>query len=187
MVSRMPKLRLLPACLIAASMMLPAAALAQGTSSQMEGLKLSNDQPIQIESDQLQLKEQEKIAVFSGNVNVLQGTTSLKSGHMVVHYKSGGKSMTAGNTDIERIELSDGVLLNSGTQQATGDTGAFEMATQVFVLEGKQVVLSDQQNVFVGCKLTVHANTGEAHLEACGGRVRIQLDPKSQNPSQKKN
>ncbi len=180
MVSNMPRARLLITLLSAAISLAPLPAFAQAASSQMEGLKLSNDQPIQIESDQLEIKEQEKIAVFQGNVSVIQGTTSLKSGHMVVHYKSGGKSMTAGNTDIERIELSGGVLLNSGTQQATGDTGSFEMASQVFVLEGKQVVLSDQQNVFVGCKLTVHANTGEAHLQACGGRVRIQLDPKSQ-------
>lgn len=180
MVLNLPRASFLSACLLAASLGLGAPALAQGASSQMEGLKLSNDKPIQIESDQLEIKEQEKTALFKGNVSVLQGTTSLKAGTMVVHYTSGGQSMTAGNTDIERIELSDGVLLNSGTQQATGDTGSFEMASQVFVLEGKQVVLSDQNNVFVGCKLTVRANTGEAHLEACGGRVRIQLDPKSQ-------
>jgi lipopolysaccharide export system protein LptA len=180
MVSNMPRASFLSALLLAASFSISGPALAQGTSSQMEGLKLSNDKPIQIESDQLEIKEQEKTAVFTGNVSVIQGTTSLKSGHMVVHYKTGGQSMAAGNTDIERIELSKGVLLNSGTQQATGDSGSFEMASQVFILQGKQVVLSDKNNVFVGCKLTVHANTGEAHLEACGGRVRIQLDPKSQ-------
>lgn len=180
MVLNMPRASSLSAAFVVAMLGLAGPALAQGASSQMEGLKLSNDKPIQIESDQLEIKEQEKTAVFKGNVSVLQGTTSLKSGNMVVHYKSGGQSMTSGNTDIERIDLSDGVLLNSGTQQATGDSGSFEMASQVFVLQGKQVVLSDQNNVFVGCKLTVHASTGEAHLEACGGRVRIQLDPKSQ-------
>lgn len=180
MVVNMPRAPFLSAVLVAASLSVGGPVLAQATSSQMEGLKLSNDKPIQIESDQLEIKEQEKTAVFKGNVSVLQGTTSLKAGNMVVHYKSGGQSMTAGNTDIERIDLSEGVLLNSGTQQATGDTGSFEMASQVFILQGKQVVLSDQDNVFIGCKLTVHANTGEAHLEACGGRVRIQLDPKSQ-------
>lgn len=179
MVLYMPRAFCLSAVVVAASLF-AGPVFAQGASSQMEGLKLSNDKPIQIESDQLEIKEQEKTAVFKGNVSVLQGTTSLKAGNMIVHYKSGGQSMTAGNTDIDRIDLADGVLLNSGTQQATGDTGSFEMASQVFILQGKQVVLSDKDNVFVGCKLTVHANTGEAHLEACGGRVRIQLDPKSQ-------
>ncbi|MNL63208.1 hypothetical protein D3C87_1873210 [compost metagenome] len=47
------------------------------------------------------------------------------------------------------------------------------------MLEGKQVVLSEGQNVFVGCRLTVHMETGQAKLESCGKRVQIQLDPKS--------
>ncbi len=36
---------------------LAAPAFAQATSSQMKGLELSNDQPIQIESDKLEIKE----------------------------------------------------------------------------------------------------------------------------------
>ena len=161
-------------------------ASAQAASSRMEGMQLSNDKPIQIESDKLEIREQDNIAVFTGNVNVVQGTTTLKSGHMVVHYKDDGKkggqspSLSSGNTNIELIELEDGVFLSSGEQQATGDSGTFEMASQTFVLKGKRVVLSEGQNVFVGCKLTVLAQTGEAKLDACGGRVKIQLDPQSQ-------
>ncbi len=54
------------------------------------------------------------------------------------------------------------------------------MASQTFVLNGKQVVLSDGPNVFKGCKLTVQMETGRAKLDSCGRRVQIQLDPKSQ-------
>ena len=72
------------------------------------------------------------------------------------------------------------VFLSSGTQQATADTGYFDMAQQLFVLEGERVVLSEGQNVFVGCKLTVQMNSGQAKLDSCGRRVQIQLDPKSQ-------
>lgn len=72
------------------------------------------------------------------------------------------------------------VFLSSGTQQATADKGFFDMTKQVFVLEGDRVVLSEGQNVFVGCKLTVQMTSGQAKLDSCGGRVQIQLDPKSQ-------
>ena len=41
---------------------LAAPAVAQNTTSQMSGMALSNDEPIQIESDQLEIKEQEKKA-----------------------------------------------------------------------------------------------------------------------------
>lgn len=152
---------------------------AQTTNSQMNGLKLSNDQPIQIESDQLEIREQEKKAFFTGNVKVVQGTTTLQAGTMVVHYRGEGQTVTQGNADIEKIDVAEKVFLSSGTQQATADTGYFDMTKQLFVLEGERVVLSEGQNVFVGCKLTVQMNSGEAKLDSCGRRVQIQLDPKS--------
>lgn len=152
---------------------------AQSSASSQSGLKLSGDQPIQIESDKLEIKDPESKAIFTGNVKVVQGTTTLQAGNMVVFYKSGGGSVSSGDADIDRIEVSEKVFLSSGTQQATADTGSFDMTKQVFVLKGDKVVLSEGKNVFVGCQLNVQMETGEAQLEACGGRVQIQLDPKS--------
>ena len=154
-------------------------ATAQTTSSKMEGLKLSNDAPIQIQSDQLEIKDQEKRAFFTGNVQVVQGTTTMKAGKMTVLYKGEGASVTSGSTDIDKIFLDDTVFLTSGTQQATAEKGEFDMTSQTFVLSGKQVVLSEGANVFRGCKLTVQMATGQAKLDSCGGRVEIMLDPKS--------
>ncbi|MDI7864744.1 LptA/OstA family protein [Rhizobiaceae bacterium n13] len=157
-----------------------ATAGAQNTKSNMEGLKLSNDQPIQIESDKLEIREQENLALFTGNVKVVQGTTTLQAGKMTVYYRGEGTSVASGDADIDRILVDDKVFLSSGTQQATADSGSFDMASQTFVLKGDKVVLSEGQNVFVGCQLTVLMASGEATLESCGGRVQIQLDPKSQ-------
>ncbi|MEZ0002845.1 lipopolysaccharide export system protein LptA [Sinorhizobium fredii] len=75
--------------------------------------------------------------------------------------------------------VSNQVFLNSGVQQATADTGSFDLTRQTLVLKGDKVVLSEGKNVFVGCQLNVQMDTGEAQLEACGGRVQIQLDPQS--------
>ncbi|MDO9417716.1 LptA/OstA family protein [Pararhizobium sp.] len=165
---------------IVAACLAPASAQQQ-TKSSMKGLELSNDQPIQIESDKLQIKEQESKAIFTGNVKVVQGTTLLQSGAMVVYYKSGGGqgSVTSGNADIDKIDVSERVFLQSGTQQATADTGTFNMASQTLVLKGKRVILSEGPNVFEGCQLDVNMTSGEAVLSSCGGRVQIMLDPKS--------
>lgn len=155
-------------------------ALAQNTTSKMEGMQLSNDQPITIDADQLEVRDQERKAYFTGNVKVVQGTTTLQAGKMTVSYKGEGTSMTSGNADIEKIFVDNQVHLSSGTQRAKADHGEFDMERQVFILTGKQVVLSQDSNVFTGCKLTVQMNSGEARLESCGGPVRIMLDPKSQ-------
>ena len=155
-------------------------AIGSTQTTKMDGMKLSNDQPIQIESDELQFRQQDKQATFTGNVKVVQGTTTLQAGKMVVFYTGESADVTSGNADIEKIDVSDNVFLSSNQQQATADSGTFNLQKQVFVLEGKRVVLSEGQNVFVGCKLTVQMNSGEAKLGSCGGRVQIQLDPQSQ-------
>jgi len=182
---------------------------AQTTTSNMPGLQLSRDQPIQIESDKLEIHDQEHTALFTGKVKVVQGTTTMQSGKMTVYYKDKAAkpaadgaqpaaqpqqsgSLASGSADIDKILVTDKVLLTSGTQTATADDGNFDMASQTFILtadEGNKVILSDGPNVFTGCKLTVHMQTGQAELESCGGRVQIQLDPKSKpnTPQQKQN
>ena len=153
---------------------------AQQTSSRMKGMQLLNDQPIQIQSDKLEIRDQENKAEFSGNVKVVQGTTTLQAGKMIVYYAAGGQgSVASGDADIEKIDVSEKVYLKSGTQEATADTGTFNLVNETLLLKGEKVVLSEGKNVFVGCQLTVTMRTGEAKLDACGGRVMIQLDPKS--------
>jgi lipopolysaccharide export system protein LptA len=195
------------ACAVGAVALLTAASAgAQATTSKMPGMALSQDQPIQIESDKLEIHDADSNAVFTGNVKVVQGTTTMQAGKMTVFYKKKqpagasapatnpvataakqqNQSLVSGDADIDHILVTDKVYLVSGTQTATADDGSFDMANQLAVLKGQKVVLTDGPNVFTGCQLTVHMNTGEAQLDACGGRVQIQLDPKSQQVQQQK-
>ena len=167
------------------TLLIVSGAAAQATSSRMKGIQLSNDKPIQIESDKLEIKDPESKAIFTGNVKVVQGTTTLQAGTMTVFYKATeGATVTSGDADIDRIEVDGKVFLSSGTQQATGDSGLVNLTEQTIVLKGEKVVLSEGKNVFVGCQLNVQMDTGAAQLEACGGRVHIQLDPKSRKQQQ---
>ncbi|WP_162654508.1 LptA/OstA family protein [Lentilitoribacter sp. Alg239-R112] len=154
-------------------------AQAQNVNSNIGGLALSNDQPIQIESNQLDVNDSKAEATFTGNVKVVQGETLLRASRMVVHYTQ-GSSVTSGAADFEKINVFGKVLLKSGTQTATADKGTIDMLADTLVLSGKEVVLTEGDNVFVGCKLTVQMASGNARLDSCGKRVILQLDPKSQ-------
>jgi lipopolysaccharide export system protein LptA len=167
------------AAVIFAAVLLAPVAQAQTTESRMSGLALSGDEPIQIESDLLKINEETSKATFTGNVRVLQGDTVLQAGEMIVHYAKNGGSVASGGADIREIDLFRKVLIRSGTQTATADTGNFNMANEILVLSGEKVVLTDGENVFIGCKLTVEMKNGQAKLDSCGRRVMIQLDPKS--------
>ncbi|GLS36023.1 hypothetical protein GCM10010869_16120 [Mesorhizobium tianshanense] len=158
------------------------------TTSQLSGLKLSGDKPIQIESDKLEVRQADSIAVFTGNVSVVQGPTVLKSGKMTVYYvkdagaaakgaEAAGAAMT-GSADIDRLEVDNKVYIKSDDQVATGDRGSFDMKTEVLVLSGSKVVLSQGDNVLVGCKLTVQMKSGLAQVDPCGdGRVMMSITP----------
>ena len=169
-------------------------ATAQDGGSRLTGLKLSGDEPIQIESDRLEVRDAEHIAIFTGNVTVVQGDTLLKAGKMTVHYakssgdagsdSAGAGGALAGGSQIERIDVDGKVYVKSKEQVATGDAGTFDMATEVLTLTGKEVVLTEGPNVIVGCKLTVQMKTGQAKLDGCAGdsgRVKGLLQPSSQS------
>lgn len=170
--------------MLAGSFCLAAPAMGQdGTSSRLSGIKLSGDQPIQIESDQLEIRDKERIAIFSGNVSVVQGATLLKAGRMTVHYASDGGPVAGGGARIEKLAVDGKVYVRSEEQVATGDRGTFDMRTEILVLTGEKVVLSEGDNVIVGCKLTVEMKTGQARFDGCGknasegGRIIMQITP----------
>lgn len=186
MVSMIRKYGLLVgACL---PLLAPAIAIAQESDGQFGRLSLSSDQPIEIESDRFEVDENQSLGVFTGNVTVVQGETLLKTAQMRVYYNNEeGGSAATGGAQIERLEADGGVYLESEGQVATGDSGSFDMDSEVLVLTGDEVVLTEGENVIVGCKLTVQMQTGQATLESCadrdgsGGRVRMLLTPDSQD------
>jgi lipopolysaccharide export system protein LptA len=177
----------LAAALLAAG---TAGAFAQsGDGGRMTNMRLTSDQPIQIESDRLEVRDNDRLAVFEGNVSVVQGATRLRSGTMTVHYAagSGGTTGAAGSSDIERIEVGGGVHVSTDAQVATGDRATFDMASETLVVTGREVVLTEGSNVIMGCRLTVQMASGLAKLDGCGGsgegsgRVRMLLQPGSAN------
>ena len=160
------------------ALLTPGAALAQAT-----GFQLSSDEPVQIQADSLDVQDAAGKAIFTGNVEVVQGELSLRSATMTVFYNREGQAGaspaaglgSAGN--IKRIEADGGVAVRSGQQVATGDRGTFDMATEVIVLSGDEVVLTDAGNVITGCRLTIAMKTGNAQVTPCNnGRVKLLLE-----------
>jgi lipopolysaccharide export system protein LptA len=59
-----------------------------GVPNAMQGFSQNRDQPIQIESATLEMRDKKKEATFSGNVKVIQGDTTMTSKTLVVFYDS---------------------------------------------------------------------------------------------------
>ena len=158
---------------------------AQATGDAFSGFRSDNNAPIQIEADSLEVRDTDKQAVFKGNVDVRQGTTTMKTARLDVFYDgSVSPGGVGGSQGITRIEANGKVIVTSGNNTATGGKAVLNMKTQIVVLSGGRVVLTQCNNVIVGKKLTVNLTNNKASLS--GGRVSAVLDRNDGASNQKK-
>ncbi|MGB6622634.1 MAG: LptA/OstA family protein [Xanthobacteraceae bacterium] len=205
---------LLPCIALAAlAIATSAAAQAQGPSAAPGGFPglaqdHNKDQPVQIEAATLEVRDKAKTATFSGNVQVVQGDTTMKCQNLVVFYgqeigignngtpvttTKSTPGMPQGAQNIRRIEARGGVTVITKDQNASGDLGVYDLKSKTITLSGN-VVVSQGQNVIHGEKVVVDMVTGNARVESGSsnggagagapgpGRVRALIQPgKGQN------
>ena len=156
------------------------------------------DQPVQIEAASLEVRDKNKTATFAGDVQVVQGDTTMKCQKLVVFYGQevgigqGGvptpdtKPAMAGPKgaqNIRRIEARGGVTVITKDQNASGDLGVYDLMAKTITLTGN-VVVSQGQNVIHGERVVVDTVSGNARVESNnqggGGtpsRVRALIQP----------
>lgn len=93
------------------------------------GLSESSDEPIDIESDVLYVYDAKKLATFKGNVKAVQGTTTLRSDELDVHYIGGSEKLTGGKSETADTPAPEGGATASTTDPAaTAATAAADGA-----------------------------------------------------------
>jgi lipopolysaccharide export system protein LptA len=183
------------------ALLAPCLAAAQGPAPAQSMLPgQNNDQPVQIEAASLEVHDKSKTATFSGNVQVVQGDTTMKCQSLVVFYgrevgiaQNEPKQASAmpgpkGAQDIRRIEAHGGVTVVTKDQNASGDLGVYDLQAKTITLTGN-VIVSQGQNVIHGERVVVDTVTGNARVESSEGggtvpgRVRALIQPnqKGQN------
>jgi len=164
----------------------PPAGQPSGPANALQGFAQNRDQPVKIDAAQLEVRDKDKVATFSGGVKVVQGDTTMRAKTLAVFYDGEGSTANAltsakpgpsGQQRIKRLEAKGGVKVCQDEQVATGDTGVFDMQANTVTLLGN-VVLSKGMNVLKGEKLTVNLGSGEAKIEGGkGGGVSALLLP----------
>jgi len=200
-------MRFLKLCATLTALTIATAAAAQGPSAAPGAFPgvadHSKDQPVQIEAATLEVRDKSKTATFSGNVQVVQGDTTMKCQSLVVFYgqevgiagsappvttTKSTPGMPQGAQSIRRIEARGGVTVITKDQSASGDLGIYDLKSKTITLSGN-VVVSQGQNVIHGEKVVVDMVTGNARVESGSsnggagagapgpGRVRALIQP----------
>jgi len=160
----------------------PAFAAGEGAMSEaFKGFGSNGRDPIQIEADSLEVLDRDRNAVFTGNVNVRQKDTVLKTQRLKVFYEGkaadGLAQATGGsNQQIRRFEAEGRVLISQKDQTVTGDRGWFDMRAQTAQISGS-VVLTQGKSVARGDRLSIDLKSGQYKLDNSGGRVQLILEP----------
>lgn len=185
---------------LAAGMPGPAQAQGQNVPNALQGFARNRNEPVRINANSLEVRDKDKVAVFSGNVVVVQGDTTMQSKDLLVYYEGSVAPGASGEKDgapapggaasgapqqgepvksgqIRKLEATGGVLVKTKEQTASGDTGVFEMKTNTVTLVGKPVVLTQGPNVIRGQRLVVDLISGVSRFE--GGRVESLIVPGS--------
>lgn len=167
--------RLMHLAAVALALALASPAIAQEFGGAFTGFSPTSEEPIQIEADRLEVRDEEKLAIYQGNVTVRQGDTLLKSAELHVFYSGGGQGAGAApSASLQRIIANGRVIVQSQNKTASGDEAVFEMADETITLTGN-VVLTEDENIVRGDKLVVNLKSGEAQMQ--GGRVQTILVP----------
>ena len=174
-----------------ASQTSPAAAKSSAPPNAMQGFSQNRNQPVRIKSAALEVRNQKKIATYTGNVHLVQGDTTLRSKSLVVYYdgdQAGGQTPAAkasptpaGGGSIRNMEAIGQVVVTQNDQTATGEKAVYDMPTNLITLSaapGNYVAVTQGPNVVEGLRLVVHIDTGVSNFE---GGVRSRFVPGNNN------
>ncbi len=131
---------------------------------------IDSEKPIEISADQLEVQQENQLAVFSGNVVAVQGGITMKSARMLVYYSNSGSKESSGGMaqGIRQIVADGGVFFTSATETARGQQATYDVNGEQITMTG-DVVLTREQNVLKGQKLVYNLKTGRSVLGSGGG------------------
>lgn len=118
--------------------------------------------PIEITSDELEVRQPEQVAIFTGNVLAVQDTLNLKADRMKVFYRP-SEAQTEGQESISKIEVDGNVFLANPTETARGLKGIYDVDANEIRLLG-DVVLTRAENILKGEALIYNMTTGKSVL-----------------------
>lgn len=124
-------------------------------------------QPITISSNTLEVKQDEEIAIFTGDVDAIQGDMRLRSDSLEVYYATEEGDGTTAPNSIKRIRALGRVFLVSPQETAEGDWADYDVTASVITLHDN-VILTRGKNVLCGEVLNMDLNSGRSILSgAC--------------------
>jgi len=152
---------------------------AQTTAKKVDtsGLSKSNKkkQPVDIESDKMEIVDKDNKAIFVGKVKAVRGDTTLNSDKLVVDFIKEKNKKGKEKTVVTFLYATGHVLIITKKQRITGQWAKMNVRKDTAVVGGN-VIVHQGATIVKGKKLNINLKTNRS--EMTGGRVKGSFVPK---------
>ena len=131
--------------------------------------------PVDIVSNEMEILDKEKKAIFRGAVDATKGTTNLKSDELTVTYSDVQQPDGTTKTDATDLDAKGNVTITTPKETITGDWAKYDPQGEKLVVGGN-VKLVQGTTVLQGQEL--HADLKTNRTQMTGGRVKGSFLPK---------
>jgi lipopolysaccharide export system protein LptA len=139
-------------------------------------------QPVDVNSEELDVDDAQKTAHFRGKVVAIQGDTMLQAPYLMIKYEgkasaalASGAKGAAGQEGgrVTFLWVRNGVEITAGNdRRITSEAADFDVVADTALFVG-QVVVTQEKNVLKGARLFVDRKAGKSRLEPPGEGGRI--------------
>lgn len=146
-------------------------------------LEGDRDQPIEVEADTLEIRDDENISIYSGNVSLVQGSMQLRSDKMVIHFNDVNEiqlmEMTGKPATFRQLDKDHKEILGQA------DRLDYHEPKSLLVFTGN-ARFDNNGNTIEGSSIQINTETDriDAKSEKADERVRVVIQPKSKKNSQ---
>lgn len=131
--------------------------------------------PVDILSNEMEILDKEKKAIFRGAVDATRGDTNIKSDTLTVTYADVKQPDGSTKTDATDIDAQGNVTITTPKEVITGDWAKYDPQTEK-LLVGGNVKLVQGTTVLLGNELVSDLKTDRTQMK--GGRVKGSFLPK---------
>jgi lipopolysaccharide export system protein LptA len=161
---------LLLAALLAATPL----AVAQTVDTTAASIESKSDKAVDIESNEMEILDDKKMAIFSGKVNGKRGDVRLTCDRLEVNYAETMQPDGTKKTDVTNLHATGNVVIVTSKQTVTGQWAKMDVKANTINIGGKVKVVQGK-TVLTGEKLFVDLDRNKS--EMTGGRVRGVFSP----------
>ena len=148
---------------------------AQTDEAAADATETADPKAVDVESNEMEIFDAEKKAIFRGAVDATRGTTNLKADTLTVTYAEVKQVDGTSKTDATDLDAKGNVTIKTPREIITGDWAKFNPQTNKLVVGGA-VKLVQGATVLTGNELRADLNTDK--IQMTGGRVKGSFLPK---------